>query len=152
MSSILRQRGLSLIEILLSLAIISVILMMIVNYYSTQNKDQLLVSKAAAQIQQLASVSYEWQTAQSKMDFTGISLTVLQDAGLLSATDNYSQKSPWGGGINITAENSNPQYVLITLDKIPRSACANLRERMSQVAHSQSSSNECAQGSYYISL
>ena len=86
MSSLLRQRGLSLIEILLSLAIISVILMMIVNYYSTQNKDQVLVSKAAAQIQQLASVSYEWQTAQSKMDFTGITLTVLQDAGLLSTT------------------------------------------------------------------
>jgi type II secretory pathway pseudopilin PulG len=144
------QRGISLLEILLSLAIAGVLVMMMVNYYNAQAKTQLLISKAAEQIQQLSSISYEWQTAQSQVDFIGISLTALQDAGLIR--DNYLQQNPWGNSISVAPANDNPQYVLINLGKVPQDVCSNLRERMAHLAHSQASTNDCTQGNYYISL
>ncbi len=144
---ICRQRGLSLLEVIFSLAIISVILAIVANYYLTQNKLYLAVGKAATQIQQLANVSYEWQTAQAQADFQGISMESLQAAGLLSKGDLYSQIDPWGGAITITADN-DPRYVAITLDKIPKAACANLLGHMQNTAHNQS----CGNGSYYISM
>jgi|GEM_PF-2708747 len=146
------QKGLSLIEVLFSLAITGVILTIIVNYYYSQNKVYLNVSKAATQIQHLANVSYEWQAAQNQTDFTGISISTLQKAGLLSALDNYSQIDPWGGVISLSVDSSNASYVLITLPQIPQDACNNLRSRMASTAHSQASSSECSTGSYYISI
>lgn len=146
------ERGLSLIEILFGLAIMSIIFVMVADYYYSQNKRYLEVGKAATQIQQLASISYEWQTTQSQSDFQGISLTVLQNAGLLSKTDTYSQLDPWGGSISIAADQNDPHYVAITLPQIPEYACTNLRSRMANVAHTQSSAGECTQGAYYITL
>lgn len=146
------QRGISLIEVLFSLAILCVILASVANYYYAQNKIYLSVGKAATQIQQLASVSYEWQAAQSQVDFQGISLPILQAAGLFSTTDNYSQIDPWGGAITISPDHRNPQYVLITLPQVPREACVNLRDRMVNVAESQSSERDCADGNYHISM
>lgn len=143
------QQGLSLLEILCSLAIIAILATIVANFYATQNKTLLQVSKAAEQIQQLGNVSYEWQTAQSKLDFNGISISALQDAGLLP-TDNYSQQGPWGGLISLSADSSYPQYILITLENIPPEACSNLRDRLREIAHNQSSASECAQGRYYI--
>lgn len=146
------ERGLSILEVLFSLAIMAVIFAMVANYYYSQNKRYLEVGKAATQLQQLASVSYEWQTAQAQSDFSGLSLAVLQKAGLLDANDNYSQIDPWGGAITLTADKQDAHYISITLPKIPNYACTNLRSRMANVAHSQSSADECAQGSYQITL
>lgn len=142
------QTGLSILEVLFSLAIMGVIFAIIANYYYTQNKTYLQVSKAATQIQQLASISYEWQTAQSQTTFTDISLSALQAAGLLNPKDNYSQIDPWGGAISIAADKNDARYLLITLPKIPANVCANLANRMANIAHQQ----QCAGGNYTITL
>ena len=141
------QQGISLLEVLFSLAIICTILTIVANYYFSQNKRYMEVSKAATQIHQLANVSYEWQTAQAQADFRGISLNALQAAGLLPKSDSYSQVNPWGGAIRVSAANDS-QYVAITLLKVPSDACANLRSRMANSAHTQ----YCAGGIYYISM
>ncbi len=88
--------GLSLLEVIFSLTIIAVILAVVVHYFY-DNQLNLQVSKAATQIQQLASVSYEWQTAQSQKDFSGISIDALQAAGLLEKNSDYTGLDPWGG-------------------------------------------------------
>lgn len=145
---IYHQRGISILEVLFSLAIMCVIFTLIANYYFSQNKRYLAVGKAATQIQQLASLSYEWQTAQTQTDFNGISISALQDAGLLSKTDHFSQQDPWGGAITLAPYNSDSSYVAITLTNIPNDACTNLSSRMLNVAHTQS----CTGGNYYISM
>lgn len=138
--------GLTLIEILFSLAIMAVILMMVATYYFSQNKLYLETSKAATQIQQLANISYEWQAAQSKADFSDISLSALKTAGLLTTSMDV-QINPWGGTIDVTPS-SDPRYVAIVLYRIPNNACTNLRTRMMNTAHTQS----CYDGTYAISL
>jgi len=141
------QQGLSLIEVIFSLGIMAIIFAVVADYYYSQNKRYLEVSKAVTQIQQLASVSYEWQAAQSQTDFNGISLSVLQQAGLLAAIDSYSQIDPWGGTMSLAAD-EDPRYVLITLPKIPADVCSNLYNRMSTLAHHQ----ECSAGNYSIAM
>jgi type II secretory pathway pseudopilin PulG len=145
------QCGITILEILCSLAIMAIIFTTI-TYYYTQNQRYMAVSKAAAQIQQLANVSYEWQAAQAQADFAGLSMTALQSSGLLNKIDNYTQIDPWGGNMTVAPDPADPRYMRITLSKIPTNACANLRDRMTQTAHNQSSAADCNSGSYYISL
>lgn len=152
MSGIKHQNGISLLETLLSLVIISVILVIVANYYFSQNQLNLNVSKANTQIHQLASVAYEWQTAQQQNDFTGLSMAALQTAGLLPFDDPYSQINPWGGSISISPYASNPTYLQITLSKIPVDACKNLRNRMANIAYAQTSDADCSNGQYQIAL
>jgi type II secretory pathway pseudopilin PulG len=146
-----KLRGISLIEILFSLAIICVILTIIFNYY-TQNKRSLNVTKATTQIQKLVNLSYEWQAAQTQTDFTGISVAALQTAGLLSTIDHFSQIDPWGGDITVAPYQNDPHYVQILLTKIPNDDCINLRNRMVNDAHQQTSSADCAKGDYFIAM
>ena len=137
--------GLTLLETLFSLAIIAVIVMIVANYYYSQNKLYMETSKAATQIQQLANLSYEWQAAQSQSDFSGISLSALKTAGLL--TDSFAQTNPWNGAIDVEAS-TDSRYVAIILYRVPDNACINLRTRMMNTAHTQS----CSNGTYAISL
>lgn len=146
------QKGISLLEILFSLTVIAVIFAIVANYFYTQNKNYLTVGKAATQIQQLADMSYEWQTAQGQNNFEGISQSALQQAGLLTVNDQYSQINPWGGQIIIAADNNDSRYVLITLSSVPTDACNNLRSRLNSIAHTQSSNADCTGGGYHISL
>ncbi len=145
------QYGLSVLEILFSLAVTAVILVMVANYYYTQNQRYMQVTQAAAQIQQIANVSYEWQTAQQQIDFKGIDFQTLQTAGLL-AEDDFSQVDPWGEKIVLTADPTDAHYLQITLPKISPYACVNLRDKMNKIAHNQTSEKDCVNGSYKISM
>ncbi len=146
------QSGLSVIEILLGIVIIASILGMVFIFYNPLSQRGILVTQAAQQIQQLASVSYEWKSAQSQNDFNGISLAVLQSAGLLDSSDNYTQKSPWGSNIQLNADTDNPAYVQISMDRIPQEACSNLADKLNQIAHRQSDKSDCDKGFYFIVL
>lgn len=144
-----RTLGISILEVLGSLGVISVILTMISWYYLSQNKLYMEVSKATAQIQQLANLSYEWQTAQARADFNGISIAALQSAGLLSPNDHYTDMNPWGGNISIAPDPNDPHYVAITMQNVPNHACNNLTNRLLNVAHNQNCNDR---GSYSISI
>jgi prepilin-type N-terminal cleavage/methylation domain-containing protein len=146
------QSGVSLIEILFSIAILSVILVIATTYFGSLNQRSILVTQASEQIQQLASVGYEWKSAQSQTDFNGISLSALQQAGLLDNSDSYSQKSPWGGDISLSADSQDPNYLQISMNKIPKTECANLSNRLSNIAHRQSDNSDCSRGIYFIVL
>ena len=84
------QQGLSLLEIIFSLSVIAVMLTIVFNYFYTQNKNDVTITKAATQIQHLADVSYEWQTSREENSFQGISQNALQEAGLLATNDQYA--------------------------------------------------------------
>ncbi len=144
-----RSLGISLLEVLISLGIISVILAIISWYFISQNKVYMEVGKASTQIQQLANLSYEWQTAQARADFVGISIDALQAAGLLVQNDHYTDMNPWGGSISIAPDTNDPHYVAITLLNVPNRACAGLTNRLLSVAHKQTCNN---MGTYSVSI
>lgn len=145
------QSGLSLLEVLFSLAVTAVIMVTVINHFLTQNQRYLQVSQVAAQIQQLASVSYEWQTAQQLPDFTELTLQKLLNAGLL-INSNFNTLSPWGSQITLTPDPKDAHYLQITVPKIPNEACANLSDKMTTIAHAQTSATDCNSGEYQISL
>lgn len=146
------QSGLYLIEILLGIVIISFILGMVLIFFNPLAQRSVLVTKAAQQIQQLASVSYEWRSGQSQTDFSGLSLAVLQNAGLLDSSDNYTQQSPWGSDIELKADTDDPGYLQISMTQIPQAACNNLIDKLSNIAHRQAKNSDCAQNYYFIVL
>lgn len=145
------QQGISLLEVLCSLVITAIILLIVANYFYSQSQRYQQVSQAVRQIQQLASVSYEWQTVQSQTDFKGISMSALQAAGLLPE-DHLIQQDPWNGTVVIGPSDKEPYYVGIVLPNTPQDACNNLRSRMANVAHEQSTPADCQKGGYYIVL
>lgn len=146
------QSGISLIEILMGIVIISVILGIVFVYFNPLSQRSVLVTQASAQIQQLASVSYEWKSGQSQADFSGLSLSVLQNAGLLDSSDTYTQKSPWGSNFQLSADTDDPNYLQISVTQIPPAACNNLIDKLRSVAHRQANNSDCAQGFYFIVL
>lgn len=146
------QSGISLLEILLGLVLICAFLGTVAIYFNSLNQRSILVTQAAQQIQQLASISYEWKSAQSQTDFSGLSLPVLQEAGLLNSADTDAQKSPWGQDFILSADTADPSYLKILINKIPEAACANLIHQLSNIAHRQSYGGDCAKGTYFIVL
>lgn len=143
--------GLSLLEVLCSLVIIAVIFSVVVTYFY-DNQRNVQISKTATQIQQLASVSYEWQSAQAQGDFSGLSLEALQKAGLLTKGNDYTELNPWGGSYSLSADTDNPHYLRITIPAVPQAVCNNLREKMQNLAHNQASEADCAKGNYFVTL
>ncbi len=143
--------GLSLLEVLCSLVIMAVIFSLVVTYFFN-NQQNVQTSKVATQIQQLASVSYEWQSAQAQGDFSGLSLETLQNAGLFTKGNDYTELNPWGGAYSLSADTDNPHYLRITIPTVPEAACNNLREKMKNLAHAQASEGDCSKNNYFVTL
>lgn len=146
-----KSHGISLLEMILALAVISSIIVLAVRYYSIAARD-LHVWQAARQINQATQASYEWLKSQSQNNFgdsnngTNISLQNLMDAGLISPNatiDNQEQLlDPWGGKITIEPGN-DPSYVAITLKNVPQMECLSLNQQLKNAMRSNSPLSEC---------
>ncbi len=131
-----KNRGISLLEMLLVLAIGAAIIMMAVRYFSVTRRD-LTVTHAIRQIQTLTKASYEWLQAQKQANFSNnnggekIDLKDLITAELIENTDRDT-KDPWNKTI-IIAPGNNPNNVKITLPNVPKKSCKNLARRLNGV-------------------
>src|SRR3989344_2445070 len=138
-----KQTCVSLLELMLSLAIIALIFGMTFRYFSVSSLNGK-VSRALSQIHLLTEASYTWLKAQNQPNFSEdtqindsqtISMQALIDADLIPSNNNITQ-DPWSGVIEVSP-GSNPQYVKITLPHLPIKACNNLSTRLKTIAHSQ---------------
>ncbi len=139
----LRNTGISLLEVLLSLTIIASITTMAVRYFTVSTLE-MRVSHAILQLKQLTDASYEWLQLQKQNNFsstpsgTSISMEALLKNQLTQAT--IDTINPWGG--NITVEpGDDTSYVKITLENIPQKACLNINQQLKSINHS--ASNTC---------
>lgn len=116
-----KKRGISLLEIMLSLVIISLLLVMATRYYGLVRLQQQ-TNDAAGEIQAIRAAAERWLVGHT--DYTGISVSALQQLNLLP--QNFAT-NPWGDAVTVTASGGNA--FKITLKKIPFAACNNLLDR-----------------------
>lgn len=150
-----KHQGITLLEIILVIVVISIILMLTLRYFVFTNND-FNVTRAVTQIQALDQASDQWLEAQRQTDFAGpssetvVSIEKLKEAGLIAASDT---KNPWGGEITVSPSSDDPTYVTITVEDIPKQACFNLIERMKPVAHRQILKQGCINlKKYFVEL
>ena len=133
-------KGISLLEVMLSLVIGTSIIVAGVRYYAVVNRGTQ-VDHAISQIRSLTSASYQWLQAQSQENFscdetdtcTAISLQSLIDAGLISSQE-IDTKDPWGGDITLSP-GADPTYVNISFTNVPLFACKQLSQKLQTVSH-----------------
>lgn len=121
------NKGISLIELMLALAIIAILLVMATRYYVVARSEQQLNS-GVEMVQAVQAASQKWLVEHN--DYAGISLSELINYNLLPS--KYTS-NPWGGVINVDAANNNAN-VKITFENIPASACGNLVQRINPTA------------------
>lgn len=132
----LKQAGISLLEVLLSLAIIAIILVMAVQYFTTASTNQKLnMVRTAIGVDMSAVESY----AINNPSFSSLSWDKLVDGGYISqdpknmSCNSGSQKgcfqiTPWGKNITIGVASGNNGLGTITIPLPSPSLCTNLQE------------------------
>lgn len=118
------QRGIGLLELMLSLAIIAILLVMATRYFASARQGQEVAS-AISLIQAVSAASQSFFVANGNA-FTGLSASALKTQNYLPANTNLI--NPWGGTVTVTggSDTSNPTAVNITLTNVPGAACTQL--------------------------
>lgn len=120
------EKGIGLLELMLSLAVIAMLLLMATRYFA-QARENLKVTEAVKDINTLVQASFRW--AEGNPSFKGIDIPTLTKAGELSKVWD-SKQNPWGGSY-ILSDKSNEQ-IQINLGDVPISACNNINDIMTQ--------------------
>ena len=127
-----KQRGISLLEVMLSLAIIAIILLLATRYYVVASKSASLNATTAliGSIQQGAA---QYRVGQGS--YANMTQTTLINQGSIAKTDQTSDGTgivtEWGA---VTVDGSAGTSYKITLDTLPFDVCTNLTNRYSTSA------------------
>lgn len=123
-----KNKAITLLELMLSLAIIAIILVMATRYYDIVHSSEQ-TGDASAMIQAIRAGSQRWLL--SNENFTGISVPAMQNLNLLPTTFGTN---PWGGTIKVDPAPNDTSKIQINLTNIPAAACENLSARFSTTA------------------
>ncbi|EOM8241526.1 type 4 pilus major pilin [Escherichia coli] len=123
-SPLLFQKGLSLIEASMVLALSAIVVSGVMYYYqaaSDNNKTQSTVSEV------MSIVSAVNGLYVGTSNYTGLTKDVIMNTSAIPANYKNGQDitHPFGGKINIGASKDNTKYYIL-LEDVPRGACVNL--------------------------
>lgn len=113
-------RGISLLEVMLSLAIIAIIIMLATRYFSTANEAEN-INNATLLIENGRTASLRYLTITGSLQDVSVENLIKDD--LLPPGFG---KNPWAGNITIVVAPNDSSKVQITLTDIPKPACDNL--------------------------
>lgn len=107
-------KGISMVELLLVLFLMSLIILMVTRYYQTASRNQK-VNEAQAQMNTLISAASNWRTGRTGYDDTtsgDLKMATLIDEGLVpkemgGTAKDGTKTNPWGGNVTITAAGAN---------------------------------------------
>ncbi len=118
------QRGIGLLELMLSLAIIAILLVMATRYFASARQGQQ-VAGAISMIQAVAAASQNYFIAHNNT-FSNMGLSSLKSGNYLPT--NSSVNGPWGGQIQVQggSDSAHPTAVKITIPNVPGAACNEL--------------------------
>lgn len=123
-----KNKGITLLELMLSLAIIAIILVMATRYYEIVHSTEQ-TNDASNMIQAIRAGSQRWLL--SNQDFSNISITAMQNLNLLPQT--FSD-NPWGSTMTVSPASGDTSKIQIEMKDMPLSACENLLSRFSAAA------------------
>jgi prepilin-type N-terminal cleavage/methylation domain-containing protein len=121
------HRGISLLELMLSLAIIAILLVTATRYYNMTRSSQH-VNEAAQMITAVYAAAQSWlandQLKSQNMipDFTNI--------GILPKQFTNPNINPWGGAITATGQSATS--LLVTLTQVPTTDCNELLQQFKE--------------------
>ncbi len=141
-ASTIYQRGIGLLELMLSLAIIALLLVMATRYYSSAHGSQQL-NTAVEAFHAIYAAAETYEANDPNANLTDLSPLV--SANLLpqvfsgTGSDAGKLANPWGGeiGLTVTAPTSgNPQSILISMYDVPDTQCGALIASLAQTLSS----------------
>lgn len=132
-----KEKGIGLLELMLALAIISVLLVAATRYFASTDSSRK-VNDAVNMLQAVINASEDWRT--SKNSYADISLTELEKQGLLPNWGDTS--NPWGGGIIVAGTATS---ITLKLTNVPQKDCLSLSSIMDKKGVTGS---ECAEQVY----
>lgn len=119
-----KQRGIGLLELMLSLAIISVLLVMATRYYKSADQGQK-VNNSISLITGIAGAAAQYVNAHP--DTTALTIDTLVDQNYLPA--NFKGlKNPWGGDVQLAVSGGS---VTVTFTKVFAATCKILESTLS---------------------
>jgi type II secretory pathway pseudopilin PulG len=127
-----KNRGIGLLELMLSLAIIAAVILMATRYF-TQASEASKVTQATQMIHTLIDASFKW--VEGEPNFLGkdeknpISKEQLVTAGLLP-NEWLDKKNPWGNDIDLQPLKDYKNQIEIILYGAPKSACESINDIM----------------------
>ncbi len=122
-----KQRGISLLEVLLSLSVIAIILVMATRYYRSAQQSQQ-VSNAVSMISGIVTAETQYKAANNN---TFVDLATLVTKGYLPP--NFGT-DPWGGTLSVTE--AGGEYTIASTSTIPPNTCTMLNTTLAQSASS----------------
>lgn len=149
-----KQLGIGLLELMLSLAIIAILLIMATRYYQTTKQSQE-VNDAVNTVNSIVAAMTNWMT-DNPSSFTGSVVTVkfsdlVKDGYLPSSLgDDGSNASPWGTSISDPTFSATGAAVNVQINNVPKGACNQLAGRMAASCKNDADSVcGCADGKTY---
>ncbi len=149
--SVRKQKGISLLEVLLSLSIIAIILVMATRYFFVANRNDK-VNTVRQQIGAVTSAIESWKSQNATYSATpSLSLGTLSNQGFLAnssymvnaGTSNATLNNPWGYSISITNISDNGADITTTLPGI--NECKALR-------NSYPDAQNCTSGAFTLHI
>ena len=138
MMNIQKNRGVTLMELMLALVVIAVLLFLAVRYY-TVAREGAKVAQAISRIDMAVNASYKWLEGMNQTGFRTINADKLVDKGLLLKQDI---KNPWiGTDMSIGPYAVDSDHVSIEYLGIPKTACQSLAAKLKEKTYK--SNSEC---------
>lgn len=135
------QRGVSLIELMLALAIIAIILVIATRYFARANLSQQ-ISNATDQVMGVRAAANSYLNDKSGQTVT-LNMGTLVGAGYLP--QSYAGTTgtagvginPWNGNISVAYTSGTTRSYDITITEVPAGACKLLAEKLTANANEQ---------------
>lgn len=124
--NIVRQAGIGLLELMLSLAIIAVLLIMATRYYSSAHSNQQ-ISQAVDQFTSIAGAVRNWRVDNPFEAVSGLTVGKLNTDGYLPSSIT-STSNPWRG--STTLKNQGGAKFTIEMTNVPAETCDKLETRL----------------------
>lgn len=137
-----KNLGITLLEVLLSVIVITTLIFAATRYYTTA-RENAKVMQAVSVINNIANASYTWVEGQPNFEGFGLNgLEILINAKLLP--DNYKNSddgtsnnaNPWKGSIDVSGSGTIAPFsstLKIILYNVPKNACKALNQKISNV-------------------
>lgn len=123
-----KLRGIGLLELMLALAIISVLLVAATRYFASTDSSRK-VNDAANMLQAVINASEDSRAANNS--YAKITeLKDLQDQGLLPSWTTTS--NPWGGDIQVKRSDDDGTSITMTLTNVREEDCKSLKDLMNK--------------------
>lgn len=121
-----KQRGIGLLELMLSLAIIAILLILATRYYQSTSQSQK-VNQAAGDIQALIAAVANVRAGNPNGNVTDTDITAFIPP---SWGGSMSNANPWGGAYTVNSPGTAPYFVTVTVGGMGNTACQALASLM----------------------